>query len=52
MGAVFAYFTMTAQGITHIGNGQYSAGSASPAAITSGVHCTFIVAVIAALWRS
>ena len=47
MGAVFAYFTMKAQGISHIENGQYSASLASPAAITSGIHGTFIVAVIA-----
>ena len=47
MGAVFAYFTITAQGISPIENGQYSASSASPAAITSGIHGTFIVAVIA-----
>lgn len=47
MGAAFAYFTMTAQGISHIGNEQYSVSSASPAAITSGIHGTFIVAVIA-----
>ncbi|HWQ42037.1 MAG TPA: MFS transporter [Desulfosporosinus sp.] len=47
MGAVFAYFTMTAQGISPIEKEQYSVSSASPAAITSGIHGTFIVAVIA-----
>lgn len=47
MRAVFAYFTMTAQGISHIENEQYSASLASPAAITAGIHGTFIVAVIA-----
>lgn len=48
MGAVFAYFTMAAQGVAHnTGNGQYSASSASPAAITSGVHGTFLIAAAA-----
>jgi MFS family permease len=47
MGAVFAYFTMIAEGISHIENEQYSASSASPMAITSGIHGTFTVAVIA-----
>jgi EmrB/QacA subfamily drug resistance transporter len=48
MGAVFAYFTMTTQGISpHIENKQFSASLASPAAITSGIHGTFTIAVIA-----
>lgn len=47
MGAVFAYFTMAAQGM-HVADGQ-SASSAPPAAITSGVHGTFIVAVFAVI---
>ena len=46
MGAFFAYFTMKAQDISLIGDGQYSASSASPEAITAGVHGTFIVATI------
>lgn len=49
MGAVFAYFTMAAQGMTHIENGQ-SASSASPAAITSGIHGAFTVAAIAVVF--
>lgn len=49
MGAVFAYFTMAAQGSAHTGNGQYSASSASPIAITSGVHGTFLIAAAAVI---
>ncbi|MGC4017910.1 MAG: MFS transporter [Muricomes sp.] len=45
MGAVFASFTMAAQGISH--SGDYSVSSASPSAITSGVHGTFFIAVAA-----
>lgn len=46
MGAVFAYFTMKAQGAGSA-NGQYSVSSASPSAIAAGVHGTFIAVVFA-----
>lgn len=46
MGAFFSYFTLQAENTSILSAGKFSASSASPEAITAGVHGTFLVAMV------
>ena len=47
MGAIFAYFTITSEEAIRMDGAQASINSASAAAITSGIHTTFLIAAVA-----